>query len=283
MLRFAPSPNGPLHKGHALSALCNERMARALGVALTLRMEDIDTTRCKPAFEAAIVADLDWLGVAWRGPVVRQAEHFGRYRAVVDALAQEGLVYASHVTRRELADAAHTLNLPRDPDGAPRLTRTMVLGSPRELARRAAEGEPAAMRLDMAEALRRVGPVEWCEIDADGARARTVPGDAMAWGDVVLARKEVPTSYHLSVVVDDGAQGITHVVRGADLYAATAVHRVLQKLLGLPAPAYRHHALVLGSDGRKLSKSNGAQSLAALREAGVSAASLRAELGELCV
>ncbi|WP_420391813.1 tRNA glutamyl-Q(34) synthetase GluQRS [Acuticoccus sp.] len=269
MLRFAPSPNGPLHLGHALSALANERMAAAVGRPLTLRMEDIDTARCRPQYTAAILADLEWLGIAWMPPLVRQSERFAHYHDALDALARRGLVAPSFATRREVADHARRVGVPRDPNGAPRFPGDAAVIGEAEAARRRRTGEPAAWRLVMARAAALTGEAGWTEVDEDGRNPRTVAGDALAWGDVILARKEVPTSYHLAAVVDDGADGATHVVRGADLFAATAVHRVLQRLLDLSAPLYRHHGLVFGPDGRKLSKSNGATSLAALREAGV--------------
>lgn len=276
MLRFAPSPNGLLHIGHALSAIANERMAQAVRRPLTVRIEDIDTVRSRPAFEAAIFEDLAWLGIRWTPPVRRQSEHFSEYADALERLRARGLVYPSFASRREIADAARNLSLPRDPDGAPAFPGDVAILGAEEARRRGAAGAPAAWRLDMARAVAETGPLAWTEVDADGRDPRTVPADPMAWGDVVLARKETPTSYHLSVVVDDAVQGVTHVVRGQDLFAATAVHRVLQALLGLPAPVYHHHPLILGPDGRKLSKSNGAESLAALREAGVTAAEVRA-------
>lgn len=279
MLRFAPSPNGLLHLGHALSILANERMAGSLGLPLTLRIEDIDRSRARPAFEQAIVDDMVWLGVAWQPPMRRQSEHFDAYRAALDALAGRGLVYPSFATRREIAEACREPGAPRDPDGAPLFAGDAAILGEREAARRRARGEPAAWRLRMADAAALAGPLAMETVDADGRPLPPCPVDPLAWGDVVLARKDTPTSYHLAVVVDDAAQGITHVVRGEDLLAATAVHRVLQTLLGLPAPAYHHHRLILGDDGRKLSKSNGAKSLSALRADGVSAADIRARLG----
>ncbi len=276
MLRFAPSPNGPLHLGHALSALANARMAEALGRPMTVRIEDIDTARSRPEHEAAILADLDWLGIPWVGPVRRQSEHFPLYREALDRLAARGLVYPSFATRREIAEAARLVGLPRDPDGAPRFPGDEAILGEAEAARRRRSGEPAAWRLDMGRALAAADAPDWTEVDALGAAPATVAGEAAAWGDVVLARKETPTSYHLSVVVDDAGQGISHVVRGTDLREATAVHRVLQQLLGLPAPLYHHHAL--GPDGRKLSKSAGAEALGALREAGVTPEEVRVRL-----
>jgi len=276
MLRFAPSPNGPLHIGHALSAVANERMAEAVGRPLTVRMEDIDTTRSRPEHVAGILDDLAWLGIGWTPPMRRQSEHFAEYGDALDRLRARGLVYPSFATRREIAEAARILGLSRDPDGAPRFPGDAAIVGEAEAARRAARDAPAVWRLHMARAVAETGPLAWQETDAEGRNPRTVPADPIAWGDVVLARKETPTSYHLSVVVDDAVQGITHVVRGRDLFAASAVHRVLQALLGLPAPLYHHHPLILGPDGRKLSKSNGAEALATLREAGLSAGEVRA-------
>lgn len=275
MLRFAPSPNGPLHIGHALSALANERMAEAVRRPLTVRMEDIDTTRARPHFEAAILEDLAWLGIGWTPPMRRQSEHFAEYVDALERLRERGLVYPSFATRREIAEAARTLGLPRDPDGAPRFSGDAVILGEDEAARRRAADTPAAWRLDMARAVDGTGDLVWTEVDAVGRASRTVRADPLAWGDVVLARKETPTSYHLSVVLDDAVQAITHVVRGLDLYHSTAVHRVLQALLELPTPLYHHHPLIMGDDGRKLSKSNGAQSLASLRAAGLSAEEVR--------
>ena len=281
MLRFAPSPNGPLHLGHALSALANERMAHALGRPLTLRIEDIDAMRSREAFVEAIVADLAWLGIAWAEPMRRQSQHFDLYRNALARLARDGLVYPSFATRREIAEAARRLGTGRDPDGAPRFAGDEAILGAQEAAKRRESAEPAAFRLAMARALERVGVPSFVEVDLEGASPRKVRLDAAAWGDVVLARKDVPTSYHLAVVTDDAVQSISHVVRGRDLLAATAVHRVLQRLLELPAPTYHHHALVLGPDGRKLSKSQGASSLAALREGGVSAGEVRERLASL--
>ncbi len=277
MLRFAPSPNGPLHLGHALSALANGRMASALALPLQLRMEDIDTSRCRPEYETQILDDLEWLGVEWAPPLRRQSTRFDRYRSVLKDLAERGLVYRSFATRREIAFHAHNVGLPRDPDGAPRFAGDAAVLGTAETQRRQETGAPAAWRLDMARAVEAVGRPGWTEVGPDGTTRTAAALDPMAWGDVVLARKETPTSYHLSVVVDDAQDGITHIVRGADLIAATAVHRVLQQLLALPEPLYHHHGLILGEDGRKLSKSNGARSLGAMRQAGWTADAVRRE------
>lgn len=272
VFRFAPSPNGALHLGHAFSALLNARRARETGGRLLLRLEDIDTARCTPEFEQAILLDLDWLGVPFERPPRRQSEHFADYQAALDRLRAEGLAYPATLSRGAVRDHVAAFERrtkrpwPRDPDGAPLYPREADPGT----------GEGAVWRLDMAEALRRLGAAPTFRDAATGAPR---PADPARWGDVVLARRDVPTSYHLSVVVDDALQGVTEVVRGEDLLAATAVHRVLQALLGLPSPAYRHHALILGPDGRKLSKSLGSAALAGRRERGESAEGVRRELG----
>src|SRR5262249_48700434 len=239
IFRFAPSPNGFLHLGHAYSALLNHDLARARGGRFLLRIEDIDATRGRPEYETAIYQDLAWLGLAWEAPVRRQSEHFAAYRAALQRLERQGLVYASFESRAEIARLVRAREAegpwPRDPDGAPLYPGSARSLSADERACRIAAGESYALRLGLAAALARVGPQTWREQEPAGGVA-TVAADPAAWGDVVLARKETPTSYHVSVVVDDAAQGITDVVRGRDLLASTAVHRLLQALLGLPAP-----------------------------------------------
>lgn len=288
VLRFAPSPNGRLHLGHALSALLNARMAWALGGRLLIRIEDIDRTRCTPELEAGVLDDLAWLGLDWERPVRRQSEHFNEYAAALDRLSAMGLVRKAFLTRGEIARAVAQLAetrgqpWPRDPDGAPLYPGDEAVLSPQEIAAREAQGAPFALRLDMRAALARcAGPLSWQELqDDEGRQAPTrIAADPARWGDVVLARKDTPTSYHLSVVVDDALQGITHVVRGRDLYEATAVHRLLQVLLGLPEPLYRHHRLVMGEDGRKLSKSQGDTALAELRKKGATPEEIRRLVG----
>lgn len=286
VFRFAPSPNGRLHLGHALSAILNCEMARRAGGRFLLRFEDIDTDRCRPEHEAAIRDDLAWLGLAWEEPVRRQSEHFDAYRDAVARLDGRGLLARSYSTRREVSAAARAaaergVPWPLDPDGVPLFPGDGALLAPGEVDRRAAAGEPAATRLAMAAAVRAAGgPLAWTETGAGPAgETGVVTARPEAFGDVVLARKETPTSYHLSVVVDDALQGVTHVVRGRDLFAATAVHRLLQALLGLPAPVYHHHRLVLGEDGRKLSKSNRDTSLGDLRAAGATPADVRRLVG----
>lgn len=270
--RFAPSPNGLLHLGHARSALLNAAMADAAGGRLLLRIEDIDPARCRPHFEAAILEDLAWLGLDWERPVRRQSAHFADYRAALDRLAAMGLVYESFESRAQIRHAVEERpGWPRDPDGAPLFPFAREEMSEAERARRHAAGEPHALRLDMTRATALAGALSWRE----AGTAAPLVADPMAWGDIVIARKEVPTSYHLAVVVDDALQGVTHVVRGRDLKAATSVHRLLQHLLDLPEPLYTHHALLLDGEGRKLSKSIGSESLRALRQAGVSAEDVR--------
>jgi glutamyl-Q tRNA(Asp) synthetase len=288
VFRFAPSPNGYLHLGHALSALINFDMARAMGGRLLLRIEDIDHTRCRPEYEAAIYLDLAWLGIAWEEPVRRQSEHFEDYRAALARLEALGLIYASFESRAEITalvaerEAAGALHdpWPRDPDGAPLYPGTAKSLSSAERRRRIEAGAPYALRLDMTGALARAGALGWAET-GEGPQRQTgaVAAAPAAWGDVVLARKETPTSYHLSVVVDDALQGVTQVVRGQDLFWSTSVHRLLQVLLGLPAPTYHHHRLVFDSDGRKLSKSTRATALRTLREDGAKPADIRQMVG----
>jgi glutamyl-Q tRNA(Asp) synthetase len=280
VFRFAPSPNGYLHLGHALAALTDFEMARALSGRFLLRIEDIDGTRCRPEFEQAIYEDLAWLGIAWEQPVRRQSEHLAAYR---DALAKlEDLVYPSFESRAEIARLVAERDArghwPRDPDGAPLYPGSAKRLSAAERAGRMAD-EPYALRLDMNAAVACTGALTWVEIDAASQEHETVMAHPEVWGDVVLARKEIPTSYHLSVVVDDALQGVTHVVRGQDLQPATSVHRLLQALLGLHAPVYHHHRLILDEDGRKLSKSTRATALRELRNQGLTPADIRRRVG----
>jgi glutamyl-Q tRNA(Asp) synthetase len=281
VFRFAPSPNGYLHLGHALSALLNAERAKAAGGRLLLRIEDIDAARCRPEYEAAIYEDLAWLGIAWEQPVRRQSEHYGDYRVALVRLGAMGLIYSSFESRAEIAaQVAEREPWPRDPDGAPLYPGNAKIMAPAERGRRMEAGEPYALRLDMAAALARSGPLTWQETGAGPAgETGTIPANPAAnpaiWGDVILARKETPTSYHLAVAVDDAAQGVTDVVRGRDLFHSTSVHRLLQALLGWPAPAYHHHHLILDADGTKLSKSTFATGLRELRARGASAADIR--------
>ena len=284
VFRFAPSPNGHLHLGHVLSTLLNADMAKAAGGRLLLRIEDIDATRCRPEYEAAIYEDLRWLGLTWEEPVRRQSEHFADYRAALARLEAMGLVYPSFESRAEIAALAAAREAkgpwPRDPDGAPLYPGTAKTLDPAERAQRIASGAPYALRLDVAAALARARVLSWTETGTGpNGETGTVVADAAAWGDIILARKDVPTSYHLAVVVDDAAQGVTDVVRGRDLFHATSVHRLLQTLLGLAAPRYHHHRLLTDADGRKLSKSTQATGLRALRSQGLTPPDIRRMAG----
>jgi glutamyl-Q tRNA(Asp) synthetase len=289
VFRFAPSPNGYLHLGHALSALLNADMAREAGGRLLLRIEDIDGTRCRPEYGTAIVEDLAWLGLVWEQPVRRQSEHFDDYCAALAKLDAMGLIYPSFESRAEIARLVAERETqapiqkgrwPRDPDGAPLYPGNAKSLSPAERARRIGAGEPYALRLDVAAALARTGPLTWRETgQGPVGETGTIAADPSAWGDVVLARKDSPASYHLAVTVDDGAQGVTDVVRGQDLFYAASVHRLLQALLGLPQPRYHHHCLILDTDGRKLSKSTRATGIRELRAQGVPAAKIREAVG----
>jgi len=266
--RFAPSPTGYLHLGHALSALSVWRAAEAAGGRVLLRIEDIDPGRSRPEFAEAIEEDLAWLGFHWDGAPRRQSEHLEDYRLALDALDRRGLLYRCRLSRSDIAvavaraEAAQGAPWPRDPDGSPRLPVPGAKGPP--------DG-PFALRLDMRKALAELAGerLTWLEEGrGPAAECGVVAARPELWGDVVLARKDTPTSYHLSVTVDDALQGVTHVVRGQDLFEATSVHRLLQRLLGLPAPLYRHHPLLVASDGHKLAKTRGSPSLRSLRAAG---------------
>lgn len=255
--RFAPSPNAELHLGHAYSALLNAEMARQAGGRFLVRIEDIDIIRCTRALAEAALADLAWLGLSWEEPVRFQSEHMEDYRKQQARLQDMGLLYPCFCSRKEIAAAADHSR--RDPEGQPLYPGTCRHLTPSEIEQRIAVGEPYALRLDMA----------------------TASGDAgaRAWGDIVLVRKDIGTSYHVAVVTDDQLQGITHVVRGQDLEAATAIHVTLQRLLGFATPHYHHHKLIGDEAGRKLSKSKGATSLRQLRQEGVTPADIRTALG----
>jgi len=306
VFRFAPSPNGYLHLGHAYSALLNFELARACGGRFLLRIEDIDTGRARPEYEAAIYEDLAWLGLEWEKPVRRQSEHFDDYARALERLDAMGLLYACDCKRSDTAHfAAAHLDWSRDPDGAP-----LYPGTCREKRRRPAREVLAqggvALRLDMAKAAALMGQgLSWREFHAPDAPASplplgegpgvrgdkhaplfpcadtarddfcAIPADPTQWGDVVLARKDTPASYHIAVTVDDALQGVTDVVRGRDLFFATSLHRLLQRLLDLPEPRYRHHGLVRDESGEKLAKSRGSETLRALRAAGVTLEEVR--------
>ncbi|MBB5684147.1 tRNA glutamyl-Q(34) synthetase GluQRS [Sphingobium boeckii] len=264
--RFAPSPTGRLHLGHAWSALQAHDLATARGGHFLLRIEDIDVTRSRPAHVSGIIEDLLWLGLDWEGEILFQSERTALYAMALEDLKARGLVYPCFCTRKDIAASA---SAPHGPDGLlyPGLCRDL----PPDAARMA--GTPHGWRLDMAKAIAAAGPLAW--ITGDGTAVRATPE---IHGDVVLARKDAPVSYHLAVTVDDADQGITHVVRGADLYAATHVHRLLQHLLGLASPAYIHHPLIATVDGERLAKRNGAPDIAGLRDRGVDPARFMADL-----
>jgi glutamyl-Q tRNA(Asp) synthetase len=272
--RFAPSPSGRLHLGHAYSALFAARAARQDSGRFLLRIEDIDRTRCRPEFEAAIFEDLAWLGLDWETPVRRQSDHLGEYRAALERLRAEDLAYPCFCTRRDIErEIARAGQAPHGREGPlyPGTCRGLSAVARRE---RIAAGEAHALRLDAARAALRCGPLSF----EDRGRGRIDVTPAL-FGDVVIARKDIATSYHLAVVVDDAVQGVTLVTRGEDLLEATHVHRVLQALLGLPAPAYWHHPLLVGEDGRRFAKRDKARTLAEMRAAGLTAAAVRALAG----
>jgi glutamyl-Q tRNA(Asp) synthetase len=292
VFRFAPSPNGYLHLGHAYSALLNFDLARQAGGRFLLRIEDIDATRCRPEFEAAIYEDLGWLGISWETPVRRQSEHFAAYRETVEKLSDRGLIYPAFESRAEIVrlvteregDANAGDSWPRDPDGAPLYPGVAKSFSAEARRQLIAQGLPYALRLDLtaasAQAAALTSNLTWTEHGAGpGGETGIVTARPEAWGDVILARKETPTSYHLSVVIDDALQGITDVVRGQDLFWSTSVHRLLQSLLGIRQPAYRHHRLVLDDAGQKLSKSTRSTALRELRASGATPADIRRLVG----
>jgi glutamyl-Q tRNA(Asp) synthetase len=284
VFRFAPSPNGYLHLGHAFSAMLNFDLARQAGGRFLLRIEDIDPTRCRREFEHAIDDDLIWLGLCWEKPVRRQSEHFTEYRAALEKLMALGLVYPAFESRAEIArlvtEREKQAPWPRDPDGVPLYPGAARALHLEERVRLMQSGVPYALRLDTAAACARTGELNWIERgEGPQGETGTVAADPAAWGDVIIARKETPTSYHLAVVVDDALQGITEVVRGQDLFWSTSVHRLLQQLLGLPQPAYRHHPLIRDAAGQKLSKSTDATGLRELRAAGVIPAEIRRRVG----
>jgi glutamyl-Q tRNA(Asp) synthetase len=285
VFRFAPSPNGRLHLGHAYSALLNQDFARRWRGRFLLRIEDIDVTRCPRDLAVAAEEDLGWLGLAWEKPVRRQSDHFGDYAAASASLKGRGLLYPCFCSRKDIAETVANIEHEtrrawvRDPDGAPLYPRTCRALPPDEVDRRIDGGRPHAWRIDMAKALEAApGPHAFARFDRSGNMDRL---DAIPsrWGDAIVVRKDIPTSYHLAVVVDDALQGVTHVVRGMDLEAATHLHVMLQALVGVATPHYHHHGLILDSWGGKLSKSRRSESLAELREQGVMAAEIRQRLG----
>jgi glutamyl-Q tRNA(Asp) synthetase len=269
--RFAPSPTGRLHLGHAFSALLAHDFARSRDGAFLLRIEDIDPGRVRAEHVDSIIEDLAWLGIEWDGEILFQSERLDLYREALGRLDAAGLVYPCFCTRSAIAaEIAASASAPHGPDG-PLYPGTCRALSAQERRRRT-DGEPHAWRLDVARAEAEAGPLYWSDGETE---VQAEPG---AHGDVVLARKDAPVSYHLAVTVDDDAQGVTDIVRGRDLYAATDVHRLLQALLGLATPRYHHHPLLLGADGRRLAKRHGAPTLRELREAGADPKALAADL-----
>ncbi|HEX6840038.1 MAG TPA: tRNA glutamyl-Q(34) synthetase GluQRS [Stellaceae bacterium] len=272
--RFAPSPTGHLHLGHAHSALVGWQAARRAGGRFLLRIEDIDQRRCRSEFTAGILKDLAWLGLDWDGRVRIQSEHLADYRDALNRLADRGLLYPCFCTRADIqAEVARADAAPHGPDG-PLYPGTCRELPPAEREARLAAGVPFALRLDAARAAALAGSLSWQD-----EIAGVVAADAASHGDVVLARKDAPTSYHLSVTVDDALQGVTLVTRGEDLFAATHVHRLLQALLDLPPPRYRHHPLITDASGRRLAKRDRVQTLRTLRDSGRSPAEVRALAG----
>jgi glutamyl-Q tRNA(Asp) synthetase len=270
--RFAPSPTGYLHLGHAMSALSAWRRARAAGGRFLLRLEDIDPGRCRPEFAAAIAQDLAWLGLDWDGPVRVQSRHLPEYRAALDALAARGLLYPCFCTRAEIvAEVAASAGAPHAPDGSPLYPGTCRRLPSAERAARITAGERFALRLDMTQALAATPDPLYFQEENEGV----IACDPASFGDVVLARKDAPTSYHLCVTHDDALQGVTLVTRGADLKPATHLHRLLQALMGWPTPRYAHHRLLTDASGRRLAKRDNAATLRELSAAGCSPEAVR--------
>lgn len=276
VFRFAPSPNGHLHLGHAYSALLTNKIAHHFGGKTLLRIEDIDQVRCTPELQSQMLADLEWIGFEFEGTPEKQSDHFDRYRTAADTLRQHDLIYPCFCSRKDIRENAGGQT---DPDGAPIYPGTCRHLSSSEVEEKLAQNIPHSWRLDMQKALAETGALTWRELHTDLETISTIEADPMSWGDVILVRKDTPTSYHLSVVLDDAAQQITHITRGKDLYEATSIHRVLQKLFDLPEPLYHHHDLIRDEAAEKLSKSKKAQSLKELREQGWSAHQVRAAIG----
>ncbi|WCP12945.1 Glutamate--tRNA ligase [Sphingobium sp. AntQ-1] len=274
--RFAPSPTGLLHVGHGWSALMAHDLTRAASGAFRLRIEDIDGARSRPDHVAGIIADLTWLGVAWDGDIVFQSQRLDAYEAALELLRAQGLLYPCFCTR---ADIQASLTAPHGPEG-PVYPGTCRGLSDAGRARRIDAGEAHAWRIDMAQAVARVGALTWAALPFPPGldTNRSINANPIAHGDVVLARKDAPASYHLSCTLDDAAMGVTHVLRGDDLRSATDIHRLLQALLGLPSPAYVHHPLLVGSDGKRLAKRSGSIAIAQLRAQGVAPDALAADL-----
>ena len=281
VFRFAPSPNGHLHMGHAYSALLNQKMAREIGGKLLLRIEDIDTTRCTPELETQLLHDLEWIGFEWDETPRRQSEHFEDYAQALEKLAKLDLVYPSALSRGEIKKIIQTKkesgeDWPIDPDGSPLYPGNERKLDKAEQLQMMSEAQTYALRIDMEKAVGHIGhEVSWTEME----HKQPIIGDPQLWGDVILARKDFPVSYHLCCTLDDALQGITHVVRGKDLYHATSIHSLLYALLELEKPVYHHHELILDDNLEKLSKSKNHTSLKELKQAGMTSALLKQKLG----
>ena len=279
VFRFAPSPNGELHLGHAYSASLNFQMAKQTGGQFLLRIEDIDTERCRPDLETQMLHDLEWLGIEWNETPRRQSEHFETYRDALDTLEDAGLIYPAFMSRREIKTTVENwgASWKTDPDGVPIYPGDEKNWSDDRIQQMQADRPTHTKRLDMQAACHHVGSTLHWEETGSGPEGETglVEADPQAWGDVVLGRSDTPTSYHLSVVVDDALQGVTNIVRGQDLFWSTSIHRLLQELLGLPQPQYHHHRLITDDQGHQLSKSQKDTSIRALREAGLTPDDIR--------
>ena len=282
VFRFAPSPNGYLHLGHAYSALFNQSLAEQCGGRLLLRVENIDPERSRRHFEAALEEDLAWLGLDWEKPPRRQSDHLSDYRAALERLTRRGLAYRCFCSRTEIAEAcARRSDWPRDPDGSPLYPGTCRNSTPQEQAARVLAGDRFSLRLDMAKAIEEIAtPLTYREFH-EGQLSATIVAEPALWGDALIGRRDTPASYHIACAIDDDDQGVTDVARGADLESATSLQRMLQVLLGLSTPDYRHHRLVLDDRGRKLSKSQSAISLRELRAQGVTPEGLRDRLARM--
>ena len=284
VFRFAPSPNGYLHLGHAFSALINQKICKSFGGKMLLRLENTDVSRCRNRYEEAIVEDLTWIGFEWQGEIRRQSDHFEHYASILDDLEHEGLAYPSFLSRRQInlmvmeKEEASGKSWPRDPDGAVHYPGSEYNLDSETRQQLRNEHPNFAMRLNIKEAqswlVRQIpGALTWREMDSAsivaGASVKQIHCYPQQWGDLVLGRQDIPASYHLACVVDDGLQEVTHVVRGKDIYPATAVHRLLQAVLGLHDPIYFHHDLIVDEEGNKFSKRHGHTSLRELREGGL--------------
>ncbi len=287
IFRFAPSPNGLLHLGHAYSALLNYKMATQLGGKFLLRIEDIDITRCKPEFAVAIEEDLKWLGIEWEYPIRRQSEHFQDYEQAFLKLKEMGLVYPSVLSRSEIKSFIQQQSTkkswPLDPDGVPIYPDEKLVIDQDERKRRLSDRNSIIWRLDMKKALASVGQkLDWYEegVGPNGESGK-IKANPTVWGDVILVRKDTPTSYHLSVVVDDAIQNVTHIIRGQDLFWSTGVQRLLQQLLNFPTPQYFHHELIFDASGKKLSKSKQNTGIRVIRAKGTTVKEIKKQLNQL--